>query len=220
MNTSIIYVGIMLVVLVLLIGLYYLYYYLPNRSNLNKYKIPLLSTETIFDNNYQNILQVADLITNRKTLYVPKLGYGLSFVWEMYIPNLGGNDKWGSSFNILKPILVMNDSPQISYHPKKNYLSIILKYRDNPFYAQFTEIKFDKIKLQKWSKYIVIINGRNIHLYIDGTIASIQILPSLPVIYDISSEIILGQTNNNFLGKIRNMTMYPYPLAITDVHNA
>jgi hypothetical protein len=113
----------------------------------------------------------------------------------------------------------MNDSPQISYHPKKNVLSIIMKYRDNPFYAQFFEVKFDKIKQQKWCKYILIINNRNIQLYIDGVLVSAQSLPSLPVIYDITSEIVLGQKNNNFLGKIRNMNMYPYPILFSDIPN-
>lgn len=207
----------MFVVLLGLIGIYYFYYYLPSKSNTSKYQISLLSAETVFDNNYEHSIQMANIVTNRSTLYIPKLGYGLTFAWEMYIPNLSGNDKWQNSFNILKPIITMNDSPQISYHPKKNYLSIIMKYRDNPFYAQFAEIKFDKIKLQKWSKYILVINGRNIQLYIDGTLVSAQYLPSLPVIYDINSDIILGQVNNNFLGKIRNLNLYPYPLSFPEI---
>ena len=209
----------MFVVLLGLIGLYYVYYYLPSKSNTSKYQISLLSTETLFDNNYEHSIQMANMVTNRSTLYIPKLGYGLTFAWEMYIPNLSGNDKWQNSFNILKPIITMNDSPQISYHPKKNYLSIVMKYRDNPFYAQFAEIKFDNIKQQKWSKYILVINGRNIQLYIDGTLVSAQYLPSLPVIYDINSDIVLGQVNNNFLGKIRNLNLYPYPLSFSEVLN-
>ena len=207
----------MFVVLLGLIGIYYFYYYLPSKSNTSKYQISLLSTETVFDNNYEHSIQMANMVTNRSTLYIPKLGYGLTFAWEMYIPNLSGNDKWQNSFNILKPIITMNDSPQISYHPKKNYLSIVMKYRDNPFYAQFAEIKFDKIKLQKWSKYILVINGRNIQLYIDGTLVSAQYIPSLPVIYDINSDIVLGQVNNNFLGKIRNLNLYPYPLSFPEI---
>jgi len=198
---------------------YYFYYYLPNTSNINKYKIELLSTETEFNNEYENSMQVANLITTRSNLYVPKLGYGLTFSWEMFIPNLSGNDKWNNGFNILKPLITINDSPQISYHPKKNYLSIILKYRDNPFRAQFAEIKFDKIKQQKWSKYIVVINGRTIQLYIDGILVSTHFLPSLPVIYDIDSELILGQKNNNFLGKIRNVNMIPFPISYNDISN-
>lgn len=212
-------IAIILVILVLGIGIFYFYSYLPRISNVNKYKIPLLVDETEFNEKYSNSLQVANSVSNRKTLYVPKMGYGLSFSWEMYIPNLPGNDKWQNSFNILKPIISINDSPQISYHPKKNYLSIILKYRDNPFYAQFNEIKFENIKLQKWSKYILIINGRNVVLYIDGNLAVSKYLPSLPVIYDINSEVVLGQKNNNFQGKIRNLYMYPYPLSYTEIIN-
>ena len=220
MNTSVLYVIIMFAVLVILIAVYYIYYYLPNKSNINKYRVDILSTETEFTNDYESQTQMANLITNRNTLYVPKLGYGLSFIWEMYIPNLGGNDKWQNSYNVLKPIITMNDSPQISYHPKKNYLSIILKYRDNPFRAQFAEIKFDNIKQQKWCKYILVIKDRTVQLYIDGALVSADFLPSLPVIYDINSDIVLGQKNNNFLGKIRNLNMIPYPLSYPEIPNA
>jgi len=209
----------MFIVLLILLVLYYFYYYLPGKSNINKYRIDILSTETEFNNDYENQIQLANLITTRSTSYVPKLGYGLSFVWEMYIPNLAGNDKWQNSYNVLKPIITMNDSPQISYHPKKNYLSIVLKYRDNPFYAQFAEIKFDKIKQQKWSKYILVIKDRTVQLFIDGTLVSADFLPSLPVIYDINSDIILGQKKNNFLGKIRNLSMIPYPLSFSEIPN-
>ncbi len=207
----------MFVILIAMFIAYYFYYYLPNTNNVNKYKIELLSTETEFNNEYENSMQVANLITTRSNLYVPKLGYGLTFSWEMFIPNLSGNDKWNNGFNILKPIITMNDSPQISYHPKKNYLSIILKYRDNPFRAQFAEIKFDKIKQQKWCKYILVINGRALQLYIDGILISADFLPSLPVIYDINSELILGQKNNNFLGKVRNVNMIPFPISHNDI---
>ena len=213
MNTSVLYVSIMIIILIILTGIYY---YLGN-NNIGKYQIKLLSDEIYIDNEYENNFIIKNLIPTRDTLYVPKLGYGLSFMWEMFIPNLSGNSNWQNSYNILKPIITMVDSPQISYHPKNNYLSIILKYRNNPFYAQYTEIKYHKIKQQKWSKYILIINGRNIHLYINGEIVIAQFLPSLPVIYDITSELILGKKNNNFLGRIRNLTLIPYPLSSTEI---
>ena len=55
---------------------------------------------------------------------------------------------------VLNQLYLWHDSPVISYHPKKNYLSIVLKYRNNPFYAQFAEIKFDTLNLK---------NGLNIY---------------------------------------------------------
>ena len=204
-------------VFIFVIILVYYYWYLPSLSNVSQYTIPLLTNETIFDETYQNTISLEAQVTSRKTLYVPKLGYGLSFVWEMYIPTLNSNEKWNTNYNRLKPIITMVDSPVISYHPKRNYLSIVLKYRNNPFYAQFAEIKFDNIKPQRWSKYIVIIENTNIRLYIDGVLVSTKTLPSVPVVYDIKSKIILGETNNNFQGKIRNMSLYPYPLTYDDL---
>ena len=214
---EILYISISVIILIILFGLFYYYYWIPNQSNISKYKINLITDEISFDETYTNTISLQTQVTNRKTLYIPKLGYGLSFVWDMYIPSLSGNDKWQTTYNRIKPIISMQDSPVIAYHPKKNYLSIVLKYRNNPFYAQFAEIKFENIKPQRWSKYILIIENRNIRLYIDNVLVSTKTLPSVPVIYDIQSEIILGDMNNNFRGKIRNASFYPYPLTYDEI---
>ena len=217
MELEYLYVIAIITILIILFSIFYYYYWVPAQSNVNKYKITLLNDETIFDEAYTNTISMVTQVVDRDTLYIPKLGYGLSFVWDMYIPSLSGNDKWQTSFNRIKPIISMGDSPVISYHPKKNYLSIVLKYRNNPFYAQFAEIKFDTIKPQKWSKYILIIENRNIKLYINNILLATKILPSVPVIYDIQSEVILGDINNNFQGKVKNMALYPYPLSIDEI---
>lgn len=217
MASTLIYVGIFSIIFIFLCIIFYYFYLVPNKSNVNKYKILLLENEQTFNEDYINTIILETLVT-RDTLYIPKLGYGLTFVWEMYIPSQEGNDKWQNSFNHLKPIITMGDSPVISYHPKKNYLSITVKYRNNPFYAQFAEIKFEDIKLQKWSKYIIVIETRNIKLYIDGVLSSIKVLPSVIAFSDIKSEIILGQEQNNFLGKIKNLSLIPYPLSYDEIN--
>ena len=214
---EILYISISVVILIILFGLFYYYYWIPNQSNISKYKINLITDEISFDETYTNTISLQTQVTNRKTLYIPKLGYGLSFVWDMYIPSLSGNDKWQTTYNRIKPIISMQDSPVIAYHPKKNYLSIVLKYRNNPFYAQFAEIKFEDIKLQKWVKYIIVIENRNISMYVDGILSSTKILPSIISIGDLNTDIVLGEENNNFLGKIRNLTLYPYPLAYNEI---
>jgi len=217
MDTIYIYMGIFIIICVCVYLIYY-YLLLPYQLNTNKYAITLLTPETEFTENYINTIQIASLIT-RNTLYVPKLGYGLTFAWEMYIPSQGGNDKWQNSYNHLKPIISMMDSPVISYHPKKNYLSIILKYRNNPFYAQFSELKYNNIKPQKWSKYILVIKDRDIRLYIDGVLELNKHLPNIAVIYDSNSDIILGEINNNFLGSIKNLVLYPFPVEHNNIAN-
>ena len=140
MNTSIIIIIVIIIVFIILsIGFYY-YYWLPHQSNINKYQIQVLTTETLFSEDYFNIIQTSVLVTDRDKLMIPNLGYGISFSWDMYIPAQSGNDKWQNSFNRLKPIISMNDSPVISYHPKKNYLSIVIKYRNNPLLVYFSVI--------------------------------------------------------------------------------
>ena len=217
MDFEYIYLFIFIIIIIILFSIFYYYYWEPSQSNIAKYKLSLLNDETIFYDTFTQTLNMNTLVTNRKTLYVPQLGYGLSFVWDMYIPTLNGNDKWQTSFNRIKPIISMMDSPVISYHPKKNYISIVLKYRNNPFYAQFAEVKFDNVKPQNWSNYIVVIENRNIKLFINKKLVALKILPSVPVVYDIQSEIVLGDINNNFQGKVRNMALYPYPLSIDEV---
>lgn len=216
MSSTLLYVGIIVIVFVFLFTAFYFYYWAPRQTNVYIYKIPLITDEIVFSEDYNSSINTSSLIA-RETLYVPKLGYGLSFSWEMYIPSQGGNDKWQSNFNHLKPIITMNDSPIISYHPKKNYLSITVKYRNNPFYSQYGEVKFKEMKTQVWSKYVLVIENRNIRLYINGTLVSTKILPSVASISSGKSDINLGEINNNFLGKIKNLSLFPYPLSYDEI---
>lgn len=217
MNQSVIFVIAGVCLLILILVAYYFYYYLPGKSNMNNYIIPILKSETVINEDFQQNTMMSDVVTTRPTLMVPKLGYGLTVTWEMYIPNTSGNAEWHNNYNIVKPLFYMNDSPQVGYNPKKNYLSIVTKYRDNPFHAQFSEIKVKDLKLQTWSKYVLVISGRTIQVLIDGFISKTEYLPSLPVIYDILSSFTIGQKNNNFLGKLRNVNLYPYPLTYSEL---
>lgn len=217
MSSAITYIIVLVLILVFLFAGYYYFYLSPRNKNINLYKIPLLTNETVFNEDYINTINLPPLITPRTTLFIPKLGYGLTFCWDMYIPAQNGNDKWQNNYNYLKPIIKMGDSPVISYHPKKNYLSIVCKYRNNPFYAQFSEIKFNDIRLQKWSQYIIVIENRNIRLFVNGKLVSTKVLHSVIVIPDIGNNIVLGEQNNNFLGKINNLTLYPYPLSYDEI---
>lgn len=217
MEQSVIFMIAGTCILIIILAAYYFYYYLPSQSNASVYKISILPKETQLSEDYTKNIMMTDLVISRNTLMVPKLGYGLTFSWEMYIPNLAGNAAWGNNYNIVKPIFSMNDSPQVGYNPKRNYLSVVTKYRDNPFYAQFSEIKVPNLKLQKWCKYILLISGRTVQIWIDGVVTKTEYLPSIPVVYDIQSSFTIGQVNNNFLGKIRNVTLYPFPLGYTEL---
>lgn len=218
MNTSIIYGFFIFIFISILFGMYF--FYKVKTTNVNQYGIMLLEGPTKFTEDFQQVLQVSSLVGTRNTLYVPYLGYGLSFTFEMYVSGISSNSEWRSSFNKLKPIIKMVDSPVISYQPKKNYLSILLKYRDNPFLAKFAEIQYKNVKLQTWVKYIIVISSNNVRIYENGNLVKSKTLDAVPILYDYDSKIMLGQKNNNSLCKIKNMYMYPYPLDSTEISSA
>ena len=93
MDSEYLYIIGIITILIILFSIFYYYYWSPAKTNVNKYKITLLNDETIFDESYLNTISLQTQVTTRDTLYIPKLGYGLSFVWDMYIPSINGNDK-------------------------------------------------------------------------------------------------------------------------------
>lgn len=216
-NNTFIIIVIILFILALLFYLVYSYYFLPIQSNLNKYGISILSGIKTFTEDFQQIIPINTLIGNRNTFYIPYLGYGISFSWQMYIPANASNSQWQSSFNKSKPIIKIEDSPVISYNPKKNILSTSVKFKDNPFLAKLTELNYHGVKGQTWVKYIIVITQSSILLYENGKLVKAKLIPSPPILYDIGSKIYLGQRNNNSLCKIKDLYVYPYPLSYSEV---
>lgn len=212
MDTNTIYylVGFLVLVFFFII-IYYNYYYKYGEKQIN-----ILTGPKTFTEDYQDELELSGLTNDQNLKNNYNKGYGMTLIWEMNVSNYSENKFYNSSYNKLKPIIRFGDSPHIFYHPKNGYLSIILKYTDNPFYSNYPEIKIDNIKLQKWDKYVLIIKNRNVNFFINGKLVSSRTLMNVPVI-DIDQKIMLGQINNNFLGIIKNMKALPYPVDIKDI---
>jgi len=203
--------------LAILFYLVYSKYYLPKQSNAYQYGHSLISGIVTLKEDYQQIIPINTIIGNRNNFYIPYLGYGITFSWNMYIPALASNTNWQSSFNKSKPIVKVEDSPSITYNPKKNYLTISVKYRDNPYLAKLTELQYNGVKCQVWVKYTVVITQSSILLYENNNLVKAKLIPSPPVLYDIGSKISIGQLNNNCLCKIKDLNVYPYPLSYNEI---
>lgn len=173
--------------------------------------ITLVKGPIKFTEDYEKQFNGQDLVPTRNTFLEPDKGHGITLVWEMNIPNTDGSRHYKSSFNKLKNIITIGESPQIYYHPKKGYVSFIFKYLDNPFYSHFPEIKLENITLQKWNKYILIIDNRHIRVYLNGNLVKSTSLPNV-VILNVDT-IRVGKINNNFLGVVKNMNIFPYPVS-------
>ena len=201
--------GLVFIGLILII--YYNYFYKSSKKG----EIILLTGPKKFTEDFQKEITLTDLVKNNNYLLTMGKGYGISLLWEMNISNISGSKEFNSSYNKLKPIIRFGSSPQIYYHPKKGYLSIILKYTDNPFYSNYPEIKFKEVRQQRWSKYLLIINNRHINLYVDGVLKLSQTLLNVPVLE--LNNITIGKINNNSLAVIKNMSLFLHPLTKKEI---
>ena len=181
-----------------------------------KKELYLIRGPTKFDENYEKKIKVSDLVQDRPNFILDDKGYGVTLKWEMYIPNNSGSRFYNSGFDKLKNIITIGESPQVYYHPKKGYLSMIFKYLDNPFYSHYPEIKIDNVPQQRWNKFILVTDNRHVRVYMNGKLEKSLTLPNVLVL-DLD-EVNLGKTNNNFLGLIKNMVLYPYPLNFKEVN--
>lgn len=181
-----------------------------------KKELYLIRDPTKFDESYEKKIRVSDLVQDRPNFILDNKGYGVTLKWEMYIPNNSGSRFYNSGFDKLKNIITIGESPQVYYHPKKGYLSMIFKYLDNPFYSHYPEIKIDNVPQQKWNKFILVLENRHVRVYMNGKLEKSLTLPNVLVL-DLD-EVNLGKTDNNFLGLIKNMVLYPYPLNFKEIN--
>lgn len=209
---------ISIITCVVLSILYWYFYIKPSKTGTYKdYRLSLINSTTKFTNDYSKSYPISTLINDRTKFIVPGKGNGITIVLDLYINNISMNASWGSSYRRVKPILQIGESPCIYYTPKTGELSLVMKYRDNPYYSNYPEIKLNDVKLQKWNKYIFVIDNRNVRIYLNGNIIKSRTLDGVPIIYD--NEILLGESNNNFNGKVRQLDIYPFPIKPNDISN-
>lgn len=208
-NIGYIVIGLLVTIGLILI-LYYNYFLKVGKEDM----ISLLVGPTKFIYDFEKELYIENLLKSRDTFYIPGKQYGLTLKFEMYIPNIPGSHQWRTSFSNLKPIVNFDDIISINYQPKNGYLLFRFKYSDNPFMAHYPEIKVDNVKLQKWNTIVLVIHDRNISIYNNYEIVKTKTLPNIPNLdfYKIN----IGKINNNFMGTIKNMDLYPYPIKFKD----
>lgn len=138
-----------------------------------------------------------------------------SYILYMTVDNAHGNMIY--NFTSSKHILRRRDeSFQINYKPKTNHLSIVFKIKklkvdtpnsQNEYLLDMhnTEQAFDipGIPYQKWFQLAVIIDGRNVDVYINKLLVRNYTIDNIPMITN--EDIILGENGNNpniYIGRI------------------
>lgn len=163
---------------------------------------------------YEKTIVIQEII-KRNDLSMPGYGEGFVIQWDMYLPNVMGEQNWNTSYSIDKPLLRIGNTPQIYYNPKYNTLKVKVKYSENSFYAHEPIIELKNIPLQKWNNYIVVINNNKVKIYLNGKQVINKVLNNV-IILDYN-DIIIGQIDNNIQGQLKNATIYFRPMTHTEV---
>ena len=209
--------GVYIFIILLFLGIILFLYYddLKKVNTTGEYLI--IGRREKIDNNFEKQMSIASLLGTREALFVKGESYGISFSWDMYIPNTTSSKGWNSNYNNLRPIIRWGESPHIYYNHRKNYLSVMIKFKDNPYYSKFPQINVE-VPLQRWNSFIVVINNRNINIFMNGDIVKNYTLNNVPIItQDYIKKVILGEPNNNIIGKLRNFKVYFKPLKTNEI---
>ena len=184
-------------------------------------KIQVLQSETIgLFNDYEKILPSPNINTNN-TLRE-------TYVLYLFIENNSGSGMFFENFSNYKTILRrQDDNFEIQYNPKKNCIGInfnigIMRFSNEPSSGEELQM-FEKgeyvelcdLPYQKWFQLVVMINNRNVDIFVNKVLRKTQLLTNVP---KLSNEpIVLGKPNFNpnlFLGRLEYI---PNLINITEI---
>jgi hypothetical protein len=159
----------------------------------------LLCSPTDFKGNFNAY------ISNTK-LPLSESGSKYSYTLSIYIPNVAENSEWYENVNFNKTILNRFGSPNILYNPKHHHFIVQVAYKDNLDMVNHLNITTSDLPMQKWVFIGIVVDNRNVDLYIDDELISTSKLPNVPFIYN--RNIYLGEQANNFNGSLKNIRYY------------
>ena len=129
-----------------------------------------------------------------------KMGRKYTYTMWLNIPNVPENSVWQDDFQYKKPIVFHYGSPNVYYLPKKHHILVSIAYKNELNEKDYYEFIIDDFKSQKWVNLGVVVDNRNIDIYLDGELYASTFLPNVPWIPN--KFLYLGQKNNNFNGHI------------------
>ena len=149
------------------------------------------------------------ILKDRKTTQINKFTYS---IW-LKIFNVEENYDWKSDYSIPKVLLNCGYSPIILYIPKTNIFRIGMTTNSS------NEITFYDIKnlfhIQTWQHLVIVLENKNLDIYLNGLLKVSYILPSIPY-FALNSTIQLFE-NYGFYAQVSLITYYTKSLNIKEV---
>jgi hypothetical protein len=218
------------IIVLVLVFTYYEFYYLPKLQKEKTFrkrdKITLLSHKKgiMFSQNYGTTKKGTQAINSsgRKVKnndkYIMYKGkesdncnqslYNLTLKMNIKFPYILPNKGWMSTYRNNKPIVSFGNSPIISYSPSLNKLILSFLYKDNPNRRNIYNIEID-VYLQKWIELFIVIETRKVNVYVNRKLVKTDIIPGVPLMnFNNSSLVKFGEFNNNFNGKVKEISLY------------
>lgn len=139
--------------------------------------------------------------------------FGYSF-W-IYIDNVGGSGNWDTSYDKEKTIINRGDSPSINYIPKDNSLVVNIKTGEDNI-EKFICHKY--LKSEKWNHVCVVLDNRNLDIYIEGKMVKSFILKEVPKLN--TNDIYIFDSGNIYakLSYLRYFTMLITPNDVDSIY--
>lgn len=153
---------------------------------------------------------------NKSSSILDKRSEKLEFTYNIWIKvfNAEENLDWQQSFDIPKILLNRNYSPIILYVPKDNILRVGIQ-TDIDTKITFYEIP-NIFKLQTWENLCIVLQERNLDVFLNGKIKVSYVLPRVP--YLNTSPIQLFP-NYGFYAQVSLITYYQRSLDIKEIQN-
>jgi hypothetical protein len=97
------------------------------------------------------------------------------------------NYRFGQSKTIFQRVDKSNSpAPSMALAESSNDLIVTISYKTGSTTNQFA-CKVENIPLQRWTNYIMVVNGRSLDIYVDGKLVKTCVIPGVPSLDDSST---------------------------------
>jgi hypothetical protein len=202
------------ILVVVLIGLYYLGNYLLTRYLTASANTPMLLNTT---KNGKQALVVSQDPTSINYIPIKKsenqegiqFTYGFWFLIENFDYKKG---EWKHVFHKGNSSSYPNRAPGVWFHPDKNAIRVYMNTVDN--ILEYVDI--DNVPIRKWVYMNIILNNRNLDLYINGYLKVRKELSSLPKQND---DDLWVSMFGGFEGYLSNIRYYSYAIDFNEINS-
>lgn len=162
--------------------------------------VALARTSPILINGTKHTTEKLQFPSNKLSLSDVNKGVSWTFVSWMYV------EDWNYKYGQQKNVLNWGDNLKIYFEEKEN--DMVLEIKTVPL-AKVEKLTFNDVPLQRWFCAIIVLDGRNIDLFIDGKLVMSRVLEYVPNYSN--NELVLFE-DGGFNGKIGYLQYLNYKI--------